>query len=558
MSGTSISPSLKPINKAVPVRNASSGKMPVIRNANPAPAKAVNKDDPLADTQRSLAEIQAQKAIKATPEQIEQKSYLQMLDKVETKLSALDMNMDLEKNDALDASSTEFNQLLHDATFNFGRRFPNVEMGGKKIGGWADAYGMNYKAIEKEAQKLSQLPNKEKKRIYNAVRLAAVTAILSPKETTEDVTKMLKGDMSPRSFIEKQMPALETLEKNIDNEKEFPLGKDAKKLHGLSVMETQYFLRYLTKQLSPKETFVFEKNIKKLNNLMESEPTAERPRVFLAYTSREGHIGDLADKNAAFANSGFTANLYKYWKDQGCDVIKLDASGGNHSQDLQVQKAFEAFKGAGFFMGGGYDPNAKDPFVGNFKKLIDYADKKEMPYMTECLTMQMLAMVAAGETDYLKYTDIIKDKSKHIQDGVSVLDTSGMERDHLLYKEPLASFLKARREASQEKKEEIEPIKVTCVHNNIVDITKKMKENLAIAAYSADCQKSPEVLTKQEKSGKRIVVGTQFHPGDIITGRSKTRKKMNQASEDFNTALINTSIEDIKEYNRAHCVTSMG
>ena len=363
---------------------------------------------------------------------------------------------------------------------------------------------------------------------------------------------MLKGDLDPRALIEKYAPIVKKLEDNVQNKNKYPLGEDASKLHKFNTIETQYLVKYLTDKLSPDEKITFKKKVKHLTNLLNNAPKkGDKPRVFLPYTSREGHIGNFSDPEASFSNAGFTAHLHKYWQDQGCEVIRLDASGGNACLPVEAREAFEGFKTAGFFAGGGPDPIGNDPYLNNFKQIVNYADQKKMPYMTECLTMQMLGMIYSGEKDYLKYVDVLKDRAAYSPGNISVLDTKDMEAQHMLYKEPLASFLRDR-DKERLKNPDIEPIKVISVHNNIIDLKKKMKDRIAVSAYSADAEKCPEVLTKRDDDGKLTIVGTQFHPGDLISGTSKNLRKINKASDKFNYALIDTSINEIKDYHKKH------
>ena len=115
--------------------------------------KIISNDDPLADMQRNADEVNASKQKTLSPEQQEQKSYLKLLESIDDKFTTLSINMNLEGNDSLDANNESFNGKMHDALFNFGRRFPNVKMNNINIAKWPEVYGTNFVPLIRKLKK---------------------------------------------------------------------------------------------------------------------------------------------------------------------------------------------------------------------------------------------------------------------------------------------------------------------------------------------------------------------------------------------------------------------
>ena len=167
-----------------------------------------------------------------------------------------------------------------------------------------------------------------------------------------------------------------------------------------------------------------------------------------------------------------------------------------------------------------------------------------MPYFTECLSMQMLAMTSSGYSDYSDYAGFVKDKEKYRPGNISIMDINGMQDNYDLYKGPLKEFLKRRKEQHK-----TNPVKIYNLHNNIIDEKKKMKDHLKVVAKSADVEKVPEIIARVDDEGKHDVVGVQFHPSDLLM-HSAYKRKIGKEDFDFNLAVVNSSVEEMKKFSK--------
>lgn len=445
----------------------------------------------------------------------------------------------------MSANSKEFKEVAFDIAFNAARRLcPTV--GEKRLDIWREKYDENYKHLEKAMEALYKLPEDQQKQILFAMNVLTVMAPVSFSHYRQNLEKLIDGSLKPKEILQEAQSDLEKLKNNKQDLQQKRLLSEASRLQKLGLITTSDYILYLSGKANPQERYRFEKRIDKLTRMVKSPPKS--PRVLLFFNAREGGIGRAGDLNTSHENALLTDKLRDYWRQKGCEIVYVDGSGGATNQPLSMTALFKAVQPSGFITGGGPDINPEDPFVKNLKSLIEHADSKDLPYFAECLGHQLIGMIKSGEKDYKKYVGQLKDRKSYSPDDISVLDTKEMEHDHALYGSDLGKMLE-RREAKRALGQKINPIRVYSIHNNIVNDKKQLEPRVFIAARSLDNEKAPEILAKQDKHGKRQIISTQFHPSEL-TADSRYLQRMSPFDEEFGLAILNTSINKMKEFHQ--------
>ena len=481
--------------------------------------------------------------------------------RLDEKLKLLDLSVNAEENDKLSADSPEFGKKLFDAAFNTGRRL-GVTMNDTPLDQWRTNYDKNYEAIEKEVEKIRQLPPEEQKAIYHALRIGTVAAPLNPKRYRDILNDVLSGKQSGEKFLTEQANLWKEMVESKEKLEKDKFFNQARELHKNGLVTSDDFVKFIIGRMSPDREENFKAHVSRLYSITNDSPESEKPRVIVFWNGREGKIGAENDPNVSRENGTLTDKLRGYWRRKGCEVLTVDGSGGTSCRDLNISNLFKLTQASGFITGGGPDPNAHDPFVRNFKKILDYADSKKIPYFGECLGHQIIGMLKSGYDDYKSYVGTLKDRASHSPGDISQLDTRQMEKDYALYRGDLRRVLRDR-EKKTATGQKNDPVRVFCIHNNILNDAKPLVPRVWVGARSADAEKAPEVLVAQDDKGFRDVISTQFHPSELTKDSPYLENledgnghgnggKVEGQDEDFGLAVLNASIQKMKDFHKAN------